>query len=63
MKRFFNLFVLTQPEQRLIVILIVLLVVGAWFKHHRDLQNTVLPTPTPGTSRTPQGAALSKPPK
>ena len=63
MKRFFNLFVLTQAEQRLIIVLILLLVAGAWLKHHRDSQNTVLPTPTPGMSSTPQGAALSKPPK
>ena len=43
MKRLLNLFVLTQPEQRLIVILILLLVGGAWFKHHRELQNTPRP--------------------
>ena len=41
MKRFFNLFVLTQAEQRLIIVLILLLVAGAWFKHHRDSQNTL----------------------
>jgi hypothetical protein len=54
MKRFLNLFVLTQPEQRLIVILVLLLVAGAWLKHHRDLQNTVRPQA--------QGAAVSTPP-
>ena len=54
MKRFLNLFVLTQPEQRLIVILVLLLVAGAWFKHYRDLQNTMPPQP--------QGAAVSTPP-
>ena len=54
MKRFLNLFVLTQPEQRLIVILILLLLAGAWFKHHRDLQNAV--------RLQPQGAAVSTPP-
>ena len=43
MKRFFNLFVLTQAEQRLIIVLILLLVAGAWFKHHRDSQNTLRP--------------------
>jgi len=63
MKRFLNLFVLTQPEQRLIIILVLLLVGAAWLKHHRDLHDTVLPAPTPGMSSTPQGAALSKPPK
>jgi hypothetical protein len=54
MKRFLNLFVLTQPEQRLIIILILLLVAVAWFKHHRDLQNAMPPQP--------QGAAVSTPP-
>ena len=58
MKRFLNLFVLTQPEQRLIVILILLLVAGAWFKHHRDLQNTVLPQPTPNPSPEQSVAAV-----
>ncbi|HEV2803299.1 MAG TPA: hypothetical protein VGW57_00075 [Chthoniobacterales bacterium] len=56
MKRFLNLFVLTQPEQRLIIVVILLLLAAAWFKHHHDLQNTVLPAPTP------QGAAVSTPP-
>ena len=56
MKRFLNLFVLTQPEQRLIVILILLLVAGAWFKHYRDLQNSLRSLPKP------QGAAVSTPP-
>jgi hypothetical protein len=59
MKQFF---VLTRPEQRLIIILVLLLVAGAWFKHHRDLQNTVLPAPTPGASATPQGTAANTPP-
>ncbi|HEX4630129.1 MAG TPA: hypothetical protein VH188_04125 [Chthoniobacterales bacterium] len=54
MKRIFNLFFLTQPEQRLIIVLILVLVAGAWLKHHRDLQNTERPTP--------QGSALSTPP-
>jgi len=58
MKRFLNLFVLTQPEQRLIVILILLLVAGAWFKHHRDLQNTVLPQPKPNPSPEQTVAAV-----
>jgi hypothetical protein len=62
MKRFFNLFVLTQPEQRLIIVLILLLVAGAWFKHHRDLNNTVRPQATPSTSPTPQEVAISKSP-
>ena len=58
MKRFLNLFVLTQPEQRLIVILILLLVAGAWFKHNRDLQNTVLPQPNPKPSPEQTVAAV-----
>jgi len=58
MKRFFNVFVLTHPEQRLIIVLILLLVAGAWYKHHRDLQNTVRPLPTPSASPMPQGAAV-----
>jgi hypothetical protein len=44
MKRFLNLFVLTQPEQRLIIILVLLLVGAAWLKHHRDSQNSLNPT-------------------
>jgi hypothetical protein len=58
MKRLLNLFVLTQPEQRLIVILILLLVAGAWFKHHRELQNTVMPRPTPEASPEQTVAAV-----
>ncbi len=50
MKRFVNIFVLTQPEQRLIIILVLLLVAGAWFKHHLDLNNTVRPQPSPSAS-------------
>jgi hypothetical protein len=38
-----QIFVLTRPEQRLIIILVLLLVAGAWFKHHRDSQNTLKP--------------------
>ena len=53
MKRFLNLFVLTLPEQRLVIVLILLLVAGAWFKHYRDLQNTMLPQPTPNISTPP----------
>ncbi|HEX4641635.1 MAG TPA: hypothetical protein VH252_09620 [Chthoniobacterales bacterium] len=46
-----QLFVLTRPEQRLIIVLILFLVLGAWFNHHRDLQNTVLPQPAPSASQ------------
>ena len=51
MKGFLNLFTLTQPEQRLIIVLVLLFVLGAWFKHHRDLQNTVRQQPTAAASR------------
>jgi hypothetical protein len=57
MKRFLTLFVLTQPEQRLIIVLILLLVAGAWYKHNRDLQNTLRPQPKA------QEAAMSTAPK
>ena len=58
MKRFLNLFVLTQPEQRLIIVLILLLVAGAWFKHYRDLNNTMRPQPTPAASPSPQSPGM-----
>jgi hypothetical protein len=58
MKRLLNLFLLTQPEQRLIIVLILLLAAGAWFKHHRDLRNTVLPHPTPNASPEQTVAAV-----
>ena len=56
MKRFFNLFVLTQPEQRLVIVLVLLLAAGAWFKHYRDLQNTVRPQPNPSPTTVPERA-------
>jgi hypothetical protein len=49
-KRVFKLFVLTQPEQRVIIVLILLVVAVAWYKHHRDLHNTIRPQPTPAAS-------------
>jgi hypothetical protein len=52
-KRFLNVFVLTRPEQRLIIVLILLLVAAAWFKHHRDLQNMVRLPPKPTALPTP----------
>jgi hypothetical protein len=63
MKRFFGVFVLTPAEQRLIIFVIVLLVAVAWFKHQRNVQNPVRFEPTPEISATPQGAAVSTPPK
>jgi hypothetical protein len=62
-KRLLNVFVLTPAEQRVVIVLVLLLVLGAWYKHHRDLQNTVPVQPTPTMSPTPQATALSKPPK
>jgi hypothetical protein len=62
MKRFFGLFVLTPAEQRIVIVLVLLLVLGAWYKHHRDVRNTLAPQPTPGASATPQGTAISKSP-
>jgi hypothetical protein len=61
-KRFFSLFVLTPAEQRLIILLVLLLVAVAWFKHQRDLNYSVPPQTAPGMSPTPQGTAVYKPP-
>lgn len=58
MKRVFAMFVLTPREQRLVIVLILLLATGAWYKHHRDIQNTLPSAPTPSASPTPQGAAV-----
>ncbi|HVF70235.1 MAG TPA: hypothetical protein VM940_01390 [Chthoniobacterales bacterium] len=56
MKRLLKLFVLTQPEQRVVIVLILFLVAIAWIKHHRDLEESV--QPPPATS----GATISTPP-
>jgi hypothetical protein len=53
MKRLFGLFVLTPAEQRLIVVLVLLIVAGAWYKHRRDLNYAVRPQPTPVMSASP----------
>jgi hypothetical protein len=50
MKRFFNLLVLTQPEQRLVIVLVLLLVAGAWCQHYRNTDIPVAPQPTPTAS-------------
>ncbi len=42
-----NLFVLTRPEQRLIIVLVLLLVAGAWFKKHREAQTNLQPRNVP----------------
>ena len=52
MKRFLNLFVLTHPEQRLIIVLVLLLVAGAWFKHHRDVETTLQSRNVPVTDES-----------
>jgi hypothetical protein len=56
-KRLFTIFVLTPAEQRLVVLVVLLLVAGAWYKHHRDFGYNSAPqaTPmaTPVTSPTP----------
>ncbi|PZR71156.1 MAG: hypothetical protein DLM73_16315 [Chthoniobacterales bacterium] len=62
MKRLFGIFVLTVPEQRLVIFVVLLLVAGAWLKHQRDLHYSPRPQPTPGMSPSPQGAAVCKPP-
>ena len=47
-----NLFVLTRPEQRLIIILVLLLAAGAWFKHHRDAQTNLQSRNVPVTDES-----------
>lgn len=37
MKRLLGVFALTPAEQRLIILVVLLLVAFAWFKHQRDL--------------------------
>jgi protein involved in temperature-dependent protein secretion len=56
-KRLFDVFVLTPAEQRLIIFVVLLLVAGAWYKHHRDLNYSAAlspaATPTPIVSSSP----------
>lgn len=47
MKRLFAIFVLTPAEQRLVIFVVLLLVAGAWYKHHRDLSYGATPHPAP----------------
>ncbi|MEY2499427.1 MAG: hypothetical protein QOD12_2983 [Verrucomicrobiota bacterium] len=51
MKRFFAVFVLTPAEQRLVIFVVLLIVAGAYYKHHRDL--TFSGTPRPAETATP----------
>jgi hypothetical protein len=57
MKRFFAIFVLTPAEQRLVIFVVLLIVAGAWSKHHRDLSFSAAPRPaetvTPALSPSP----------
>jgi hypothetical protein len=53
MKRFFAMFVLTAREQRLVILVVVALVVGAWVKHYRDMRVNDGPDPSPKSSPTP----------
>ncbi len=60
MKRLFGIFVLTVPEQRLVIFVILLLVAGAWVKHQRDLKGNAAPeftaaspSPTPTLASSP----------
>jgi hypothetical protein len=50
MKRLWAMFVLTPAEQRLVIFVVLLLVAGAWYKHHRDLNYQAPPHPTPAAS-------------
>jgi hypothetical protein len=52
-KRLFGIFVLTPAEQRLVIFVVLLLVAGAWYKHHRDSSHTIRPQPTPTVSPSP----------
>ena len=54
MKRVFKVFVLTQPEQRVIIVLILLVLAFAWYKHSRDLQNTLPARSAPSASPSPR---------
>jgi hypothetical protein len=51
MKRFFAVFVLTPAEQRLVIFVVLLIVAGAYYKHHRDL--TFSATQRPAETATP----------
>jgi hypothetical protein len=40
-KRLFSVFALTPAEQRVVILVVLLLVVGAWLKQQRDLKYDV----------------------
>ena len=52
-KRFFAIFVLTSREQRLVIFVVLALVVGAWFKHYRDMRINDEPERSAELSLTP----------
>jgi len=52
-KRLFAIFVLTPAEQRLVIFVVLLLVMVAWYKHHRDLSYFAAPPATPALSPSP----------
>ena len=57
MKQFLAAFVLTRAEQRLVIVVVLLLVGFAWVKHQRDLRYESAPPPssaaTPRISPSP----------
>ncbi len=60
MKRLFGMFVLTVSEQRLVILVVLLLVAGAWIKHQRDLKSNAAPQFT-ASSPSPTPALTSSP--
>jgi hypothetical protein len=53
MKRFFAIFVLTPAEQRLVIFVVLLLVAGAWYKHHRDVKLSAVSRPAQAAPASP----------
>jgi hypothetical protein len=43
MKRVFAMFVLTPSEQRLVIFVVLVLILGVWIKHDRDMRLNDLP--------------------
>jgi len=59
MKRLLAMFVLTPREQRLVIVVVLALVIGAWVKNYRDMRlndgpkSGADPSPTPLVATTP----------
>ena len=53
MKRLLAVFVLTRAEQCVVVFVVLLLLAGAWFKHHRDLKYNAAARATPISTPAP----------